>query len=368
MSVIKYLSSVKKINWLLLAPVLLLIILGLATLYTMNLNTDNPDWTALNKQLLLAGVGLVFFFITAFFDYRRLANYSRNIYLFSLLLLGAVLIWGRTIRGTTGWFSFGGFSFQPVELAKLALVLQLASFYNRRRGREKETSTGVLMWVTTLLPVGLTILQPDLGSAAMLLVIGGGFFALLSLRPKQLILIFFIALVVVTAAWNFFLLDYQKNRILTFVDPMRDPLGRGYNVRQSIIAIGSGQLWGRGLGLGTQSQLRFLPETVTDFIFATIAESLGLLGATLVIALFGWLWLQLIIIIKNARDNLSAYLVYGFGLGWLAQATINIGMNMGILPVTGLPLPFVSYGGSFLVLSLIALGVIENVAIRQKMI
>ncbi|HRY63342.1 MAG TPA: rod shape-determining protein RodA [Patescibacteria group bacterium] len=366
MSLGQYINSIKKIDWLLLAPVLLLIVFGLATLYTTNLNVENPDWTTLNKQLLFFGIGFIILLVVAFSDYRRIASYSAAIYIISLLLLVAVLIWGRTIRGTTGWFSFLGFSFQPVELAKLALVLTVSSFYSKRRGREKDASTVVTLGAITLLPVALTMLQPDFGSAAMLLAIGLSFFILLSLKPKQILFIILIILVLAMVMWNYVLVDYQKSRILTFVDPMRDPLGRGYNVRQSIIAIGSGKLWGRGLGLGTQSQLRFLPETATDFIFATIAESLGLFGATILIALFAWLFIRLLKLIKNARDNLSSYLIFGFGVALFVQTIINIGMNMGILPVTGLPLPFVSSGGSFLVVSLVAIGMMESIAMRQK--
>lgn len=368
MNIGEYLSDLKKMDWLLLAPVLLLIIFGLATLYTANLNVENPDWTTFNKQLLSAGLGLIGLLAIKLIDYRRLANYSWLIYFTSLMLLVIVILWGKTIRGTTGWFVFLGFNFQPVELAKFALVLTVASFYNKCHGREKNFSTVATLVLITMAPVILTMLQPDLGSAAMLLAVGLAFFGLLSLKPKQIIYVALMAAVAVIAVWNFVLADYQKSRLMTFVDPMRDPLGRGYNVRQSMIAVGAGQAVGRGLGLGTQSQLRFLPETATDFIFAAIAESLGFLGASLLLALIAWLYLRILMIIKKCRDNLSAYLVFGFGVIFFIQTVINIGMNLGMLPVTGLPLPFVSYGGSFLILSLAAVGVMESVSIRQRAI
>ncbi|KKS41347.1 rod shape-determining protein RodA [Candidatus Kuenenbacteria bacterium RIFCSPLOWO2_12_FULL_42_13] len=366
MSLKEYLSNLKKMDWLLFTPVLLLIIFGLATLYTTNLNVENPDWTAFNKQLLSAGLGLIGLFVIKFIDYRRLTNYSWLIYIVALILLAVVFLWGKTIRGTTGWFVLFGFNFQPVELAKFALVLTVASLYHKHRGREKSFSTVATLILITTAPVILTMLQPDLGSAAMLLTVGLAFFGLLSLKPKQIIYVTFMAIVTAIAVWNFVLVDYQKNRIMTFVDPMRDPLGRGYNVRQSMIAVGAGQALGRGLGLGTQSQLRFLPETATDFIFAAIAESLGLLGASVLLALIAWLFLRILMIIKKCRDNLSAYLVFGFGVIFFTQTVINIGMNLGLLPVMGLPLPFVSYGGSFLILSLAAIGVMESVSIRQR--
>ena len=149
---------------------------------------------------------------------------------------------------------------------------------------------------------------------------------------------------------------------------MNDPLGKGYNVRQSIIAVGSGQIIGRGLGLGTQSQLDFLPETFTDFIFASIAETLGFLGTFLVLFFFGMLFVRIVLIMKSSRDNFGIYLIYGFGLIFFVQTVINIGMNMGILPVAGLSLPFVSYGGSFLIMCMLALGIIESIRLRQKII
>ncbi|HOZ36364.1 MAG TPA: rod shape-determining protein RodA [bacterium] len=364
----KYVQFIKGIDWLLLAPVLLLVFFGLATLYTANLNVENPDWSTLNKQLISFLIGLTALTVASFFDYRRLAGYSLPLYILANALLIAVLIWGKTIRGTTGWFSIFGFSFQPVELAKLALVIALSSFYSRRRGREKTGGVIILSAILTSIPVGLTMLQPDFGSAAMLLAIGGAYFVFLSLKPKQIIFLVLIVMVLATVVWNYVLVDYQKNRILVFVDPARDPLGRGYNVRQSIIAVGSGQLLGRGLGVGPQSQLRFLPETATDFIFATICEALGFLGGAVFLIIFAWLFFRLLGIINRARDNLSAYLVFGFLVALFVQTTINIGMNMGILPVTGLPLPFVSYGGSFLIISLIMIGVAQSVARRQRIL
>ncbi|NMB47947.1 rod shape-determining protein RodA [Candidatus Kuenenbacteria bacterium] len=368
MSLGKYLRFIKEIDWLLLVPVLLLVFLGLATLYTANLNVENPDWTVLNKQLISFSIGMVSLLALAFFDYRRLASHSLALYVLTILLLAAVLVWGKTIRGTTGWFSILGFSFQPVELAKLSLIIALASFYSRRRGREKTGGAIFLSVILTLIPVGLTMLQPDFGSAAILLSIGGAYFIFLSLKPKQIIFLMLIVIVVATMIWNYVLVDYQKNRILVFLDPARDPLGRGYNVRQSIIAVGSGQFLGRGLGVGPQSQLRFLPETATDFIFATICEALGFLGGTVILIIFIWLFFRMLNIINKARDNLSAYLVFGFLVAFFVQTAINIGMNIGILPVTGLPLPFVSYGGSFLIISLSMIGVIESVVRRQRII
>lgn len=358
----------KKIDWLLLLPVFLLSIFGLASLYTNALNSAAPDWTLFNKQSIFFVIGFILLFIFSGLNYKKWQNQVLTFYIISLLLLIAVFFWGTTIRGTTGWFYILGFGLQPVELMKFTLALNLAAFYHNRVGKEKDKKTILYVSLITLVPASLAMLQPDFGSAAVLLGIGFGFYLLLSMRPKDLIIIGLIIILTIILLWNFVLLDYQKSRIKIFLDPMQDPLGKGYNVRQSIIAVGSGQLLGRGLGLGSQSQLHFLPETATDFIFATIAETLGFLGSSLVIIFFLLLFIRLIIIMRRSKDLFATYTIYGFGLIFFIQSVINIGMNIGLLPIVGLSLPFVSYGGSFLIICLIAVGIIENISIKQKMI
>ena len=366
MKILQQLTFIKKIDWWLLTPVLFLIAFGLATLYSGVLNISNPDWTLFNKQITFFVLGLIFLLVASQLDYRFFRSFTVLLYIVAIILMIAVLFWGQTIRGTMGWFQFLGFSFQPVELSKFALVVILAHLYARRTGKEKKITTILLVLIATLIPVALAIQQPDLGSAFVLLGIGGGFLGLLSIKPQQLIFIIIVGILLGSILWNAILLDYQKERVLNFIDPMRDPLGRGYNVRQSIIAVGAGQLIGRGLGLGTQSQLRFLPETSTDFIFANIAESLGFLGASAIIILLIIIFFRMIILMRNTKDEFSTYLIYGFGLIFFIHAVINIGMNIGIMPVTGISLPFVSYGGSFLLMCMVAIGIIESIAIRQK--
>jgi len=368
MALNKYLTYLKNFDWLLLAPVFLLSFFGLAILYSGTLNVANPDWTLFNKQLSFFILGVILLIITSIINYRRWKTYAMVLYGISLILLVIVLFWGTTIRGTTGWFSIFGFGLQPVELMKFALVLILAWLYSRNKGREKEWSTIFSVGLITLIPVGLAMLQPDFGSAAVMMGIGFGFYMLLSMKLKNLIFIILIIIVISTVLWNFVLLDYQKTRINTFINPMDDPLDEGYNVRQAIIAVGSGQLIGRGLGLGTQSQLRFLPETTTDFIFATAAETLGFLGTSLIVLFFMSLFMRLIFIMKQARDDFGVYVIYGFGLIFFIQTIINIGMNIGILPIVGLSLPFVSYGGSFLLMCMLAIGIIESIRLRQTVV
>jgi len=364
----KYFIYLKNFDWLLLAPIFLLSFFGLATLYSGTLNVTTPDWTLFNKQLLFFIIGIFLLIITSVINYRHWKTYAVVLYGFSILLLTAVLFFGTTIRGTTGWFYFLGFGLQPAELMKFVLVLMLAWLYTKRRGQEKKWSTLLLVTLITLIPIILAMLQPDFGSAAIMFGIGFGFYMLLSMKPKNLILIIIIFILIATVLWNFILLDYQKTRINTFIHPMTDPLGKGYNVRQAIIAVGSGQLIGRGLGLGMQSQLHFLPETTTDFIFAAIAETLGFLGTSLIIIFFIALFIKLIFIMRQTKDSFGIYVIYGFGLIFFMQSVINIGMNIGILPIVGLSLPFVSYGGSFLIICMLAIGIIESIKLRQTIV
>lgn len=361
-------NYIKQFDWLTFVPVFILILIGLASLYSQNISMAQSDLTLFNKQLTFFTMGIILMFVLSAVDFRFWRTYGITLFLLANILMILVLIWGTTIRGTTGWFNFFGFTFQPVELAKIGLVVVLALIYNRRKGKEKTVLTYALVGVATMLPAVLAMLQPDFGSAMVLVGIGFGFFALISMERKHFLLIIIGLTTLSLLVWNFALVDYQKDRIMTFIDPNRDPLGQGYNVRQSIIAVGSGELSGRGLGLGTQSQLQFLPEVATDFIFATIAESLGFWGAGLLIVLFTWLLLRLIIIMQKSRSSFGMYLIYGFGIIFFIHTIVNIGMNIGIMPVTGISLPFVSYGGSFLLMCLTGMGIVESVSIRSKTI
>ncbi|MFH1890176.1 MAG: rod shape-determining protein RodA [Candidatus Kuenenbacteria bacterium] len=366
MNIAGYLSNIKKFDWVLFIPVLLLVLFGLSSIYSMTINVENSNLALFDKQLLFSVIGFILLFLFSFLNYRSLKNYTAILYTSSVALLIAVLFFGQTIRGTTGWFSFWEFSFQPIELMKFTLVIVLAHFYHSKYKKFNWTKLFFLSGLITLVPVILAMRQPDFGSAFILIIIWMAFFLLLGLKKKQIILFVILILISLAIFWNFILVDYQKDRIMTFLDPGHDPLGRGYNVRQSIIAVGSGKLIGRGLGLGTQSQLRFLPEIATDFIYANVSESLGFLGSVMMVLFFAFLFIKLLLIIKNTNNSFGLYLVYGFGIIFFAQAIINIGMNIGLMPVTGLPLPFVSYGGSFLVSCLISMGLIESVVIQQK--
>jgi rod shape determining protein RodA len=355
----------RSIDWVLLFSVLILLFLGIAAIYSVDLSKDIVHFANVKKQLfaVLIALGLGSFLVLS--NYKLLQNYAPLLYFTGIGLMTGVLFLGETIRGARGWFVFGQFSFQPVEFMKAALVIALATYFSKRARRffgKKEFFESLAIMV---LPVVLTFLQPDLGSASVLMGIWF-FMSLFAGIPKLYVLFLTIAGTLLTSfSWVFLFAEYQKARVMTFLDPSLDPLGQGYNVTQAIIAIGSGGWFGRGLGFGSQSQLKFLPESQTDFIFAVIAEELGFVGVLLLVGAFVLLIFRLLYYLKQSRDNFTSYLLLGIGSVITIQVFVNIGMNLGVLPVTGIGLPFVSYGGSSVLLFLVFIGVIQSIAVRS---
>lgn len=350
--------SWREFDWPLLAAIFLLCAIGFAAIYSVDLSRGSALIYS-KKQLVAFGVGAVFLFLSAFAAPTIFRAYAKWFYSLTVLFLVAVLFFGENIRGTTGWFAFPGFSIQPVEFAKVGLILMLAyvaSNFGRRFDRPLFfLGTGAI----TLIPIFLTLLQPDLGSAILL---GAVWFGLMWIvGVKKLYLIVFIALfsAISIFSWMYLLAPYQKDRVLNFMDPSRDPLGSGYNTIQSVIAVGSGGVFGRGLGFGSQSQLRFLPETQTDFIFSVISEELGLAGVFVILFLFMLIIWRLILIARRTKDDFTALCAMGAAILFFSQLFINIGANIGIMPVTGVTLPFVSSGGSSLLANMILIGIIE---------
>lgn len=349
----------------LLTVTVLLVLFGLAALYSFSINVDQPDFSLLTRQTVFAVIGLGLALVLMRIDYRLWGGLHWVLYAFGLVMLIAVLIFGTTIRGTTGWFELGLFQFQPVELFKLILAVVLAK-YITDFAHKPPVQLIVVTGVLTAVPTVLVMLQPDYGSAMILV---GMWLVLLFVAPipkRHFLWLGLGLLAIAVVAWFGLLREYQKDRILNVLSPSRDPLGTGYNVRQSITAIGAGQLFGRGLGLGTQSQLQFLPERQTDFIFASIAEELGLIGSVSVVTLFGLFFWRLAVLVGRVRESFSLFLGVALSAMLFLQAGINLLMNLGLFPVTGLPLPFLSYGGSSLLASLMAVGLLESIVLRQR--
>ncbi len=358
-----------KLEWKSIWAVCFLLISGLITVYSCSIGTERGEVNIFYKQIIFLGIGSLFFLFFSFYDYRTWKKYSNFLYFLSLILLVAVLFLGSNIRGTSGWFRLGFFNLQPVELVKIFSIIFLASYFMKighlKIGFKEFFGSFLIMF----LPIFLTLKQPDLGSASVLIVIWLGMSFLAGVDKRYLFLLFLMIIVGFFLSWNVVLKDYQKERIQTFLNPDRDPLGSGYNVIQSMIAIGSGGITGKGIGNGSQSQLNFLPERHTDFIFASINEEFGMIGSSSVIGFYWFLFYRLFCIIKKARDRFGQLIVGGILIMFFYQTAINIGMNIGIVPVTGISLPFLSYGGSFLIATMISFGLCQNIwSKKRKMI
>ncbi len=348
-------------DWVLCVAMFLLIALGLTAIYSVDLSRG-AELTYFKKQLIATGIGGILFLIASFSQYTLFRSSAKWWFVAATVFLIVVLVFGSTIRGTRGWFSVAGLTFQPVEFAKVGLILML-SYIIARFGRRFDRplfffGTGMV----TMVLVGLVMLQPDLGSAVLLGLIWFGLMLLAGAKKLYVGLLLGVVLLVGTAGWFFFLQPYQKDRLITFINPEKDPLGAGYNVTQAIIAVGAGKFFGRGLGFGSQSQLKFLPEAQTDFIFSVIGEELGMAGVGVGLLLFGVLFWRLFLIIRKTNDDFVASVAAGVVILFFSQFFINVGANLGLLPVTGVPLPFISYGGSSLMMSMLLLGIAESMA------
>jgi rod shape determining protein RodA len=328
-------------------------------------NSDNGI-QLLMRQGIFAAIGLFGMFALALYDYRNLKKITPWLYLAIVLALMGVYFFGPAIRGSARWIDLGFFRLQPAEFAKLAMVIIMAKFLDQQGERMKSFRYIILSAIYLAVPMILILIEPDLGSSLVVFAIWAGMLMFSKINKKHMAILFVSFLVIAVASWFLVVQDYQKQRVYTFLDPNIDPQGQGYNVLQSIIAVGSGQLWGRGVGRGLQSQLDFLPERQTDFIFASTAEELGFLGSIVILSLFLIMFWRMIKTCQSARDNFGMYLSLGMFIMLLTQVVINIGMNVGIMPVTGIPLPLLSLGGSSLITTLLSLGIVQSIVARQK--
>lgn len=361
----RFLTVSKNLDWWLFAAVALLVCFGLAEVYSVSYSQGVAGMAFFKKQLLAALLGLGMVWLLFFIDYYFFFSYGNYFYLLAILSLVAVLLFGATKHGTTGWFDLGGFNVQPVEMAKFFLLIFLAKYFAGVSLADRPLRHLLFSGGAVLLLGGLVLMQPDLGSAALLF---GSWFLLICFIgfPKKHLLATS-GLLVVTAlvGWQFFLQDYQKERILSFVNPAAS-LSRDYNVNQAIIAVGAGGFTGRGLGFGSQSQLKFLPEAKNDFIFAVISEELGFVGVALTLGFFGLIFWRLLRNLSKINNDFGIFFLGGAAILIFSEMFINIAMNMGLAPVVGIGLPFLSYGGSALLAHLAIIGVAESIIIRAK--
>lgn len=362
------LERILKFDWMLISCVLLLLGVSLVVLYSISTASGPVDFgSVFAKQCLYILIGLVVMFFLAFTNYHYFRSYVNYLYFGTILLLVLVLVVGKTIRGTVGWIGAGPFHVQPVEIAKLSLIIFMASFISQKRMELGEVSRLLAPLVLVGLIILLVIRQPDFGSAMVLTGIWIGMTLVSGLTRKMLLIIAVVAAVTMGLGW-LGLAPYQKDRIMNLARPNDDLKGSGYNVNQSIIAVGSGGMIGKGVGHGSQSQLNFLPEKHTDFIFASMAEELGLVGCCLTIGVFLILLYRIKVIAMDASDNFGYLVAVGIIILFFVQIFENIGMNIGIMPVTGIPLPLVSYGGSSMIISLAAIGILLNIHNSREML
>lgn len=355
----------KGFDWILLASIIPMILGGLATM-TSFAGTAN----FFSKQLLWVGVGLAIVFFLARMDMRffRDSRYVVILYSISISLLVFVLLFGKTVKGSQSWFNFGGFSFQPTDIVKLAVIAMLAKYFSRRHIEIKRIRHLLISALYALIPIGLILLQPDFGSAMVIGALWLGMALVSGISKKHIFFVLAVAVVTFSIAWFGLFKPYQKARIMTFINPTSDIRGSGYNAYQSVIAVGSGGILGKGFGYGTQSRLNYLPEYETDFIFAAFAEEWGLVGAILIITSFGVLLWRVIVHAKFGASNFETLFCVGYAIAIFTHVIINVGMNIGIMPVTGIPLPFMSYGGSHLIGECIGLGIILSMVKYERAI
>jgi len=354
-------------DWFLLALVALLLAVGFANLWSATYAgvESGLPWPV-RRQLFALALGGVGMLSVLFADYRHFERLTLPFYLGVLVLLGITLLLAPVTRGNRSWLVLGTLRFQPSELAKLALVLCLARFFYRNPPQHIHRLRD-LAWPALFIaaPVGLIVLQRDMGVALLLLFVGATYFLLVRIPLRAWIPVVVAALFALAGAWRFALRPYQRSRILDVLDPARDPLASGYQALQSRIAVGSGGLFGQGYLEGTQTQLRFLPTQHTDFIFSVLAEEWGFIGCLVVLAVYLILLVWGLLIARSSKDGFGALLAVGVVGMFFWPAAINIAMVLGLAPVIGVPLPLFSYGGSSLLVSFLALGLLFNVSMRR---
>ncbi len=313
-----------------------------------------------DRQIIWFLVGGAVFLIFSLSDLRflRRSQAILVIYLSIAGLLCLLFLAGSIFKGAKSWFDLGAFAVQPADIMKLGVVLVLAKYFSRRHVEIAHTKHILISGAYALLPFFLVLVQPDFGSAIIIFAIWFGMTALSGISKKHLFLVIGGGILAFVILWVGVFQPYQKNRIMTFLNPLHDVRGAGYNAYQSTIAVGSGELWGKGIGYGTQSRLKFLPEHETDFIFASFAEEWGFAGVLLLFVSFGVLFMRIARAATVGATNFETLYALGLGIFFLTQFTVHVGMNIGLLPVTGQTLPFLSYGGSHLVTEFAGLGIL----------
>lgn len=358
----------KNFDYLLLLLTLILCAYGIIVLSsaTQGLSSTDP-LLYVRKQLTWVGAGMGMLLLVISIDYINYYRWAWYFYAVNMIFLGLVLFFGRELEGASRWIDLRFFDFQPSELAKLIVIITLARLLVDGEERMSGFFSTWPFFLHILPPVFLIFLQPDLGTALVFFVIFLGMLYMAGVPLRNMAIYIAAGAAMIPLLWSR-LMEYQKMRLLVFINPEMDPLGYGYQLMQSMIAIGSGGIWGKGLSEGTQARLQFLPEQHTDFIFSVLGEELGLLGAVLLLALYFWLIYRILKIGSYSKDSFGALICTGVATMFTFQILVNIGMTVSVMPVTGLPLPFMSYGGSSMILNMLSIGVVLNVGMRRHKI
>jgi rod shape determining protein RodA len=352
----------KRLDWKLFLVILALAAISLLALYSSCAVKGN--FANFYKQASFFGIGFLLAVILSFLDWRIFRENSFLILLFyflCVLLLIGVFFFAGEIRGTKSWYKIGEFSFDPVELAKFVLAMLLAKYFSKRHVEMYKIRHIFLSGFYAAVPVALVALQPNIGSASLLLIVWLGILIISGVKIKHFLLICLGLVLAAVLGWNFFLHDYQKDRITSFLFPQADPFGASWSQQQAKVAVGSGGIFGQGWLNGSQTHHGFLPEPQTDFIFSALAEEFGLAGVAVLILLFAYFFWRILKIAMQAESNFARLFVFGFAIIIFAQMFINIAMNLGIAPIVGISLPFVSYGGSNLLFIFASLGIIQSI-------
>ncbi len=351
-------KALNRIDWLLVFFILPIISAGLVTMKGFAPMEDAGLF--FNKQIVWILIGFSIFFIFSFIDFRFLkrTNVLVAIYISNVLILLLLFISGHIAHGSKSWFNFGFFSFQPVDMMKLVLVLVLAKYFSRRHVEVRDIKHIFISGFYAFIPFILVLLQPDFGSAMIIFFIWLGMVLVSGISKVHLLAVFAAGGIIFAVFWFLVFAPYQKARIANFIHPLTDIHGTGYNAFQSTIAVGSGQIIGKGLGFGTQSRLKFLPQPQADFVFSAYAEEWGFVGCILILLLYTLVIWRILYCATLGAYNFEILFSMGIAIFFMSHILINVGMNLGLMPVTGIPLPFMSYGGSHLLFEFSGLGIL----------
>jgi len=360
------LNHIRKLDFILIFSAVGLSLMGLIGIYSACISSG--DFSDAYRQVIFIFVSILMMVLVSFFDNRNIRENPAiilSLYFFSIILLIGIFFFAPEIRGIKSWYMIGPITFSPIELTKIILIILLAKYFSRRHVEMYKIGHVILSGIYALIPAVLIFFQPEFGSVMVIVAIWVGILIVSGIKIRSFLLLCLMGIISLALMWSFLFADYQKTRIINYINPQDDPLGAGWNRNQALVAIGSGGVMGKGIGNGSQVQNGFLPEPKTDFIFSVIAEEMGLIGVTVLLSFFTILFWRMLKVALVARSNFSRLFAIGLSIGIFFQMAINIGMNLGVLPVIGLPLPLVSYGGSNLVFTFVALGIIQNMSINS---